>query len=122
MLQRQRGDQRRQLGVVRELWQTRDRIAQRRDVSPGKVLSDAAIVEAALSMPANAHAAISIAARIRPENSRVRSGCGHPDIPNKTPLAIAMIANARMVKPRERVIACSNQSEKAMWRPTGSPA
>ena len=47
---------RRQLGVVRELWQTRDRIAQKRDVSPGKVLSDAAIVEASLAMPANVHA------------------------------------------------------------------
>ncbi|MEU3784012.1 ribonuclease D [Streptomyces sp900129855] len=47
---------RRQLGVVRELWQTRDKIAQRRDVSPGKVLSDAAIVEAALALPANVHA------------------------------------------------------------------
>ncbi|MFJ3892486.1 HRDC domain-containing protein [Streptomyces sp. NPDC090083] len=47
---------RRQLGVVRELWQTRDRIAQRRDVSPGKVLSDAAIVEAALSLPVDVQA------------------------------------------------------------------
>lgn len=47
---------RRQLAVVRELWQTRDRIAQRRDVSPGKVLSDLAIVEAALSLPADAQA------------------------------------------------------------------
>ncbi|MFC4498299.1 MULTISPECIES: ribonuclease D [Streptomyces] len=47
---------RRQLGVVRELWQTRDRIAQRRDVSPGKVLPDAAIVEAALALPVNVHA------------------------------------------------------------------
>ncbi|GGN01014.1 3'-5' exonuclease [Streptomyces fuscichromogenes] len=47
---------RRQLGVVRELWETRDRIAQKRDVSPGKVLSDAAIVEAALALPPNAHA------------------------------------------------------------------
>ncbi|MER6677011.1 ribonuclease D [Streptomyces sp. NPDC000983] len=47
---------RRQLGVVRELWETRDRIARRRDVSPGKVLSDAAIVEAALALPADAHA------------------------------------------------------------------
>nr|WP_202436650.1 ribonuclease D [Streptomyces sp. SID5910] len=47
---------RRQLAVVRELWQTRDRIAQRRDVSPGKVLGDAAIVEAALALPPNAHA------------------------------------------------------------------
>ncbi|MFC8145749.1 ribonuclease D [Streptomyces paradoxus] len=47
---------RRQLAVVRELWQTRDRIAQRRDVSPGKVLGDTAIVEAALALPANVHA------------------------------------------------------------------
>ncbi|MFD5228910.1 ribonuclease D [Streptomyces qaidamensis] len=46
---------RRQLAVVRELWQTRDRIAQRRDVSPGKVLGDAAIVEAALALPADVH-------------------------------------------------------------------
>ncbi|MFF7334910.1 HRDC domain-containing protein [Streptomyces sp. NPDC090306] len=47
---------RRQLAVVRELWETRDRIAQRRDVSPGKVLGDAAIVEAALALPPNVHA------------------------------------------------------------------
>ncbi|GGM12046.1 3'-5' exonuclease [Streptomyces fumigatiscleroticus] len=47
---------RRQLAVVRELWQTRDRIAQRRDVSPGKVLGDTAIVEAALALPSNVHA------------------------------------------------------------------
>ncbi|MGW0750715.1 HRDC domain-containing protein [Streptomyces sp. NPDC002587] len=44
---------RRQMAVVRELWESRDRIAQRRDVSPGKVLGDAAIVEAALALPAN---------------------------------------------------------------------
>ncbi|MFD5700602.1 HRDC domain-containing protein [Streptomyces lasiicapitis] len=47
---------RRQMAVVRELWTTRDRIAQRRDISPGKVLSDGAIVEAALAVPANVHA------------------------------------------------------------------
>ncbi|MFF1486832.1 HRDC domain-containing protein [Streptomyces sp. NPDC058319] len=47
---------RRQLAVVRELWETRDRIARRRDVSPGKVLPDAAIVQAALAVPANVHA------------------------------------------------------------------
>ncbi|MET9145278.1 ribonuclease D [Streptomyces sp. NPDC004042] len=47
---------RRQLAVVRELWETRDRIAQRRDVSPGKVLPDAAIVQAALAVPAHVHA------------------------------------------------------------------
>ncbi|MEV8627788.1 ribonuclease D [Streptomyces sp. NPDC051079] len=47
---------RRQMAVVRELWTTRDRVAQRRDVSPGKVLSDSAIVEAALALPPNAGA------------------------------------------------------------------
>ena len=47
---------RRQMAVVREMWEARDRIAQRRDVSPGKVLSDTAIVEASLALPANAQA------------------------------------------------------------------
>ncbi|MGW0823087.1 HRDC domain-containing protein [Streptomyces sp. NPDC002845] len=47
---------RRQMAVVRELWETRDRVAQRRDISPGKVLGDASIVEAALALPANVHA------------------------------------------------------------------
>ncbi|WP_201452699.1 HRDC domain-containing protein [Streptomyces sp. HM190] len=47
---------RRQMAVVRELWEARDRIARRRDVSPGKVLSDAAIVEAALALPAGTQA------------------------------------------------------------------
>jgi ribonuclease D len=42
---------RRGLAVVRELWQERDKIARRRDLSPTKVLSDAAIVEAARIMP-----------------------------------------------------------------------
>ncbi|MEV1045432.1 ribonuclease D [Streptomyces sp. NPDC049916] len=47
---------RRQMAVVRELWTARDQVAQRRDVSPGKVLGDAAIVEAALALPPNAQA------------------------------------------------------------------
>lgn len=42
---------RRGLAVVRELWTTRDRIARERDLSPGRVLPDAAIVEAALQLP-----------------------------------------------------------------------
>jgi ribonuclease D len=42
---------RRGLAVVRELWQERDKIARRRDMSPTKVLPDAAIVEAARTMP-----------------------------------------------------------------------
>ncbi len=42
---------RRGLAVVRELWTARDRIARERDLSPGRVLPDAAIVEAALQLP-----------------------------------------------------------------------
>lgn len=44
----------RALGVVRELWQERDRIAQERDISPGRVLPDSGIVEAATAMPSTA--------------------------------------------------------------------
>ncbi|MGK5451438.1 HRDC domain-containing protein, partial [Streptomyces radiopugnans] len=47
---------RRQMAAVRELWTARDQVARRRDVSPGKVLTDAAIVEAALAMPATVQA------------------------------------------------------------------
>src|SRR6266567_3443717 len=44
---------RRGLAVVRELWATRDRIAQLADLSPRRVLPDTAIIEAARSYPAN---------------------------------------------------------------------
>nr|WP_246061633.1 HRDC domain-containing protein [Lapillicoccus jejuensis] len=42
---------RRGLAVVRELWLARDRLARQRDTSPGRVLSDAALVELALATP-----------------------------------------------------------------------
>ena len=48
-LHRVRG--RRQLAVVRALWEARDDYARRRDVAPGRVLPDTAIVEAALAEP-----------------------------------------------------------------------
>ena len=48
-LHRVRG--RRALGAVRELWETRDELAQERDVSPGRIIGDGAIVAAALAMP-----------------------------------------------------------------------
>lgn len=41
----------RALAVVRQLWRTRDTIAQRIDTAPGRVLNDAAIVAAATAMP-----------------------------------------------------------------------
>jgi ribonuclease D len=47
---------RRQLATVRSLWETRDRVAQRRDIAPGRILPDSAIVEAALASPTDAEA------------------------------------------------------------------
>jgi len=41
----------RRLAVVRELWRTRDENARQRDVSPGRVLPDAAIIAAAQALP-----------------------------------------------------------------------
>jgi ribonuclease D len=41
----------RTLAAVRELWTTRDHIAQRRDIAPGRILPDAAIVNAATEDP-----------------------------------------------------------------------
>jgi ribonuclease D len=37
----------RQLGVVRALWEARDMVARRRDISPGRILPDSSIVAAA---------------------------------------------------------------------------
>ena len=41
----------RTLAAVRELWTTRDTIAQRRDIAPGRILPDAAIINAAVTDP-----------------------------------------------------------------------
>lgn len=41
----------RTLAAVRELWITRDTIAQRRDIAPGRILPDAAIINAAVADP-----------------------------------------------------------------------
>jgi len=48
-LHRVRG--RRLLGAVRELWEERDALARARDVSPGRIIGDHAIVAAALADP-----------------------------------------------------------------------
>lgn len=41
----------RALAAVRELWITRDQIAQRRDIAPGRILPDSAIIQAATADP-----------------------------------------------------------------------
>ena len=42
---------RRQLGMLRSLWQARDDLARRRDIAPGRVLPDAAMVSAVQTDP-----------------------------------------------------------------------
>lgn len=42
---------RRALAAVRELWTARDRIAQRRDIAPRRILPDSAIIDAAIEDP-----------------------------------------------------------------------
>lgn len=44
---------RRGLAAVRELWEARDAIAQERDVTPGRIIPDAAIVAAAVELPSD---------------------------------------------------------------------
>ncbi|WP_372594009.1 HRDC domain-containing protein [Actinotalea sp.] len=44
----------RSLAVVRSLWAARDEEARRRDISPGRILPDAAIVAAAIALPTSA--------------------------------------------------------------------
>lgn len=51
----------RQLAIVRELWTVRDHLAAQRDVSPGRVLPDSAIVEAALADPSNVDELVELA-------------------------------------------------------------
>jgi ribonuclease D len=46
----------RQLAIVRSMWETRDRMARSRDIAPGRILPDTAIVEAALAQPATVEA------------------------------------------------------------------
>ncbi|NPC97992.1 HRDC domain-containing protein [Nocardioides sp. zg-DK7169] len=48
-LHRVRG--RRALGAAKALWETRDDIARQRDVTPGRIIPDAALVAAAQAMP-----------------------------------------------------------------------
>ena len=42
---------RRQLAAVRELWQERESLAENRDVAPGRLIPDAALIAAAKAMP-----------------------------------------------------------------------
>lgn len=50
---------RRSLAAAKAMWEARDEIAQRRDVTPGRIIPDAAIVAAATALPADRAALMS---------------------------------------------------------------
>lgn len=62
---------RRGVAAVRELWLARERLAERRDTSPGRVLPDAVIVELASTAPRSAEE-IGAARELRPARRNVR--------------------------------------------------
>jgi ribonuclease D len=61
----------RQLAVVRELWQTREEMARRRDIAPGRILPDRAIVAAAGAMPATVPELTALPIFSGPANRRI---------------------------------------------------
>ena len=77
----------RRLAVVRELWEARDRNARERDISPGRVLPDAAIVAAAQALPRSVDALTALPAfagkgarrRITLWQAAIQRGLATPD-------------------------------------------
>jgi ribonuclease D len=53
---------RRQLAAVRELWMSRDELAREQDVSPGRIVPDPSLVEAALAQPTSQRALSGVSA------------------------------------------------------------
>lgn len=64
---------RRGLAVVQSLWEERDRIARERDLAPGRILPDAAIVSVASRPPTSAEGLDSIKAISKGRGGRFRS-------------------------------------------------
>jgi ribonuclease D len=79
----------RQLAVVRALWESRDELARRRDMTPTRVLPDAAIIDTALTLPGTA---VQMRA-INGFSGRMRS--------NDVPRYFAALTKARALKDSE---------------------
>jgi ribonuclease D len=77
----------RRLAVVRELWEARDRNARERDISPGRVLPDTAIMAAAQALPRSVEALAALPAfsgkgarrRITVWQTAIQRGLATPD-------------------------------------------
>jgi ribonuclease D len=64
-------DRRRSLAAARALWEARDAMARRRDIAPGRILPDAAIVNAADRMPRTTGELASLPVFSGPANRRL---------------------------------------------------
>lgn len=62
---------RRQLAVLRELWNEREQMARRRDIAPGRVLPDRALVSAASTLPSSAEQLTTLPVFSGPANRRL---------------------------------------------------
>ncbi|MEZ0578204.1 HRDC domain-containing protein [Nocardioides sp. MH1] len=86
---------RRALGAVRALWEARDQLARERDVTPGRLIPDSAIVAAATAMPTNRSALMSTqgfhgrgASRFAPiwlDALRAAAEMDESELPSRTP-------------------------------------
>jgi len=61
---------RRSLAIVRSLWEARDVVARERDISPGRILPDAAIVAAATALPSGCEALLALPEFTKPGAKR----------------------------------------------------
>ena len=76
---------RRQLGMLRSLWQARDDMARKRDVAPGRVLPDSAMVSAVQADPAQRGRAARAAGVPRPGEPAGSSASGSARSPAAGP-------------------------------------
>ena len=69
----------RSLAIVKSLWEARDAEARERDISPGRVLRDAAIIAAAQARPASLEALVEVP-EWRSRGTKRRAGSWYPAI------------------------------------------
>ncbi len=110
------------LAAVRELWTVRDRIAQRRDIAPGRILPDSAIVEAAVANPMTIDDLIALpvfGGRKQRRNAStwlaaLTAARGHPEPPEEAEPANGPPAAVRWAKRRPEAAARLDAARAAL--------
>ncbi len=113
---------RRGLAAVRELWTVRDRIAQRRDTAPGRILPDSALVEAAIADPKTVDDLIALPVfggrkqRLSATTwlAALATARDHPDPPEKTDPSNGPPAAVRWAKRRPEAAARLDAARAAL--------